>query len=264
MTKNTTKKKNHDARFQRWLKSNPGGSFSEFFDQYHVPQIIEGGQHASLGRNLSTGDWKTSGRGSYNSVLRVYTELNGGHPLPPDARVCEIGCGTLRIGSHFINHLNPGNFSGLDISKSLIEDGRQAYSDLLTEKKAVLGTFEEAFDAAVAMAPDLIFAYNVACHIHPDEERTFYSRLHQLAHKKGSRVIMQVLVHPTSVRYQESGWAHPAHYYMDKMRPLEFTMHTQQFIKNVKKAPHTLASRILAFQRTQKSSVMDLLPRFRR
>jgi len=34
--------------------------------------------------------------------------------LAPDARVLEIGCGTLRVGLHFIRYLNPGHFHCLE------------------------------------------------------------------------------------------------------------------------------------------------------
>ncbi|CAH2044564.1 unnamed protein product [Thlaspi arvense] len=34
--------------------------------------------------------------------------------LKPNARVLEIGCGTLRVGLHFIRYLNPGNFHCLE------------------------------------------------------------------------------------------------------------------------------------------------------
>lgn len=34
--------------------------------------------------------------------------------LTPNARVLEIGCGTLRVGLHFIRYLNPGNFHCLE------------------------------------------------------------------------------------------------------------------------------------------------------
>lgn len=34
--------------------------------------------------------------------------------LTPEARVLEIGCGTLRVGLHFIRHLKPGHFHCLE------------------------------------------------------------------------------------------------------------------------------------------------------
>ncbi|GFY90633.1 S-adenosyl-L-methionine-dependent methyltransferases superfamily protein [Actinidia rufa] len=34
--------------------------------------------------------------------------------LSPDAHVLEIGCGTLRVGLHFIRYLNPGHFHCLE------------------------------------------------------------------------------------------------------------------------------------------------------
>ncbi|KAL9660191.1 hypothetical protein QQ045_025003 [Rhodiola kirilowii] len=44
----------------------------------------------------------------------VFEFLAGASHLKPDSRVLEIGCGTLRVGLHFIRYLNPGNFHCLD------------------------------------------------------------------------------------------------------------------------------------------------------
>lgn len=44
----------------------------------------------------------------------VFEFLAGSVHLTPNARVLEIGCGTLRVGLHFIRYLNPGNFHCLE------------------------------------------------------------------------------------------------------------------------------------------------------
>uniref|UniRef100_A0A1J3DRT2 Methyltransferase type 12 domain-containing protein n=1 Tax=Noccaea caerulescens TaxID=107243 RepID=A0A1J3DRT2_NOCCA len=44
----------------------------------------------------------------------VFEFLAEAAQLKPNARVLEIGCGTLRVGLHFIRYLNPGNFHCLE------------------------------------------------------------------------------------------------------------------------------------------------------
>jgi SAM-dependent methyltransferase len=42
------------------------------------------------------------------------------HGLKPDMRMLEIGCGNLRAGRLFIDHLDPGNYYGVDISPEIL------------------------------------------------------------------------------------------------------------------------------------------------
>jgi SAM-dependent methyltransferase len=42
------------------------------------------------------------------------------HGLKPDLRMLEIGCGNLRAGRLFIDHLDPGNYYGVDISPEIL------------------------------------------------------------------------------------------------------------------------------------------------
>ncbi|KAL5996003.1 hypothetical protein ACLOJK_026076 [Asimina triloba] len=44
----------------------------------------------------------------------VFEFIAGSTNLSPDAQVLEIGCGTLRVGLHFIRYLNPGKFHCLE------------------------------------------------------------------------------------------------------------------------------------------------------
>jgi SAM-dependent methyltransferase len=42
------------------------------------------------------------------------------HGLKPTDRLLEIGCGNLRAGWRFIQYLEPGNYSGIDISPDIL------------------------------------------------------------------------------------------------------------------------------------------------
>lgn len=249
MSNSNQEEQSFDARYQAWLKKNSGKTFSEYFDAFHVPKIVAGHPHASLGRNLTTGDRRASGRGAFKRVCDIFTAITGAAELPHDMRVCEIGCGTLRIAAHFMDHLDPGRFAGLDISQGLIDEGRSAFGDLVTAKRPVLGTFDTTLEAAARMQPDLVFAFNVVCHVHPDEEQTFYDRLFALSRKPGCVVVLQVITYPEPLRYQESGWAKPLPDYIERLKPLVYHPHKNEFIKSGEKAGRQVDSLVIGFTR---------------
>ncbi len=43
--------------------------------------------------------------------------------LRPTDKLLDIGCGCFRGGIHFIRYLNPGNYYGIDVNKSLLDAG---------------------------------------------------------------------------------------------------------------------------------------------
>ncbi len=84
------------------------------------------GAEAAVGHSPSHEQWARIGRMQFDYLLR--------HGLRPDHRMLEIGCGNLRAGRHFIGHLEPGHYYGIDISPhillaaqdTLVRDGLQA------------------------------------------------------------------------------------------------------------------------------------------
>ncbi|MGC4959631.1 class I SAM-dependent methyltransferase [Actinomadura citrea] len=56
--------------------------------------------------------WLALGQMQFDYLLR--------HGLKPDDRLLEIGCGNLRAGWRFIDHLDAGNYYGIDISPDIL------------------------------------------------------------------------------------------------------------------------------------------------
>ena len=112
------------------------------------------------------GFWEEIGKLQFDFLVRK--------GLQPGHRMLDIGCGTLRGGRHFIRYLNPGNYTGIDISSKAIKYGKrllvqEGLSDrrprLIVNKKRHL-TFEqfpgETFDFILAQS---VFTHLMVPHI---------------------------------------------------------------------------------------------------
>lgn len=92
-------------------------------------------QHAMHGINdywrqlsddeLAAGEHRGMIGGLWEEIGRLQLERLIEHGLEPHHRLIDVGCGALRGGVHFVRHLDPGNYCGLDVNASLIEAGRR-------------------------------------------------------------------------------------------------------------------------------------------
>jgi SAM-dependent methyltransferase len=81
---------------------------------------------AAVGHNPSVEKWERIGRMQFDYLVR--------HGLEPGHRMLEIGCGNLRAGRLFIDHLDAGHYYGIDISpailleaqRTLVREGQQS------------------------------------------------------------------------------------------------------------------------------------------
>ena len=69
-------------------------------------------------------DPKTAIGGMWEEVGQMQIDFLTGEGLTSDRRMLDIGCGTLRGGRHFIRHLDPEGYTGVDISEGAIEAGK--------------------------------------------------------------------------------------------------------------------------------------------
>lgn len=103
--------------------------------------------------------------------------------LSTDARVLEIGCGTLRVGLHFIRYLNPGHFHCLERDElSLMAAFRYELPSqgLLHKRPLIVKGEEMEFSKFGSGMYDLIYASAVFLHI-PD--KLVWVGLERLANK---------------------------------------------------------------------------------
>ena len=121
---------------------------------------------AAVGHNPSREAWTRIGRMQFDYLV--------GHGLRPHHRMLEIGCGNLRAGRLFIDHLEPGHYYGIDISPHIL---LAAQDTLVAEKlQPKLPYLALADDLTFAFLPDahfdVVHAHSVFSHspLHVIEE----------------------------------------------------------------------------------------------
>ncbi len=96
-------------------------------------------------------EWESSGRRQFEFVVR--------EGLKPNHSLLDVGCGSLRAGHHFVNYLDAGHYTGIDIERDLLHAGRKELErGGLDRKGAVLAqmtdfnfpSLGETFDYALA------------------------------------------------------------------------------------------------------------------
>jgi SAM-dependent methyltransferase len=178
--------------------------------------LRKGRAHPTLGLNLQAeGDWWDAGKPIFNRVLDL-------HPITEAAKVCEYGCGSLRVGAHFIERQSRDCFFGLDVTEDFIAYGRELIGPtLLEDKRPRLGTISKKIDEAVAFDVDMLYSTHVAIHVHPDEKQTYIDNIKRIAHKPGSTIIFDALIVRQHVRFRNSGWGWPMDFYLKAMEPFQ-------------------------------------------
>ncbi|MGX1563284.1 class I SAM-dependent methyltransferase [Streptomyces sp. NPDC055506] len=96
---------------------------------------------AAVGHNPSREAWTRIGRMQFDYLV--------GHGLRPQHRMLEIGCGNLRAGRLFIDHLEVGHYYGIDISPHI----------LLAAQDTLVSEGLQSKMPYLALADDLTFAF---------------------------------------------------------------------------------------------------------
>jgi len=186
-----------DRKFRAWKKSNPEGTFAEFYVADAESRIARGQQHSTLGmrgwssRGSTAVDWDInnfSGRGlvNWHQILAL--------GLTPDMRCVDYGCGSLRLGQHAIRYLDPGNYFGVDLSDAFFTAGLKLLPpEMIESKQPRFGIISDALLESVRKwAPDFIFANAVLQHVAPDEVDRFLGNLKAMMTRATSAYLIYV------------------------------------------------------------------------
>ena len=193
--------------FEEYREKHPEAKFSDYY-VYKLVSTIESGQpHGALGKDLYRGQERIAFEEAGRNEFDKYSDWFGLHP---EMRVIDYGCGSLRLGLHFIRFLAKGNYFGLDITTDFITPGKQRLNEIMgSDWVAEIGTIEERFEDAVEHGADLVFSSNVAYHVHPEECQDYFERLTKLAGKPGSILVFDTRIAKDTLRFGDRNWAFP-------------------------------------------------------
>ena len=86
--------------------------------------------------------------------------------LAPDYKLIDIGCGTLRGGIPIIDYLNEGNYVGLEVRESVLNEGKKELkANNLEHKNPQLIVFSNYNELSFNTSFDVLFAFSVLIHL---------------------------------------------------------------------------------------------------
>jgi hypothetical protein len=193
--------------------------FTRAFWESELARTKAGAEHGTIGRNIAGHDaWIKAGEAVFESYRK---RMN----ITPQTRVADFGCGTLRVGVHFIRWLDAGCYWGLEPASGMTDLGKEMVGDeVLRDKRPQLtGTSPDALRQAAAFAPDLVISRAVATHIPPQEIETYTRSLVALTGKPGAQLTFdaRVAAEPMTVPVErQDGGDYSMWAYLDLLRPL--------------------------------------------
>lgn len=117
-------------------------------------------------------DPRTAIGGMWEEIGQLQFDYLVSHGLKPEHRMLDVGCGTLRGGRHFVRYLQPGGYTGIDISPMAIEAGQKLVSDEGLEDKrptlVVSRNMDLRFAEFAGRRFDYILAQSVFTHLKPE------------------------------------------------------------------------------------------------
>ena len=131
--------------------------------------------------------------------------------LEPAMRCVDYGCGSLRLGQHAIQYLEPGNYWGIDVSEAFIDEGIKLIgADLIREKCSRFGVINPFMLAEIGRwEPDFIFSNAVLQHVPPNELGVFFERLAMMMGPH-TRAYVLFISADRQLRVKATNWAYPA------------------------------------------------------
>ncbi len=169
--------------FTIWRLNHAGGNFAGYYADSISRKLDHGTPHRTLGRHVwskhsllasagnRAGHFAQEGGKQFHEIMELLPPVNG--------PVAEYGCGSLRVGQHFIRRLAPGMFWGLDITDRFYRDGLALLPQgLITAKAPHLHVIDQANLANLAAAkPALIYSVAVMKHVPRSELDTYWKNI---------------------------------------------------------------------------------------
>jgi hypothetical protein len=178
-----------DRDFEKFLRLYPDRPFAEFYAWQIDRKLNRGLAHRTLGNrifdrgrphSIAAEHDNDSFAVAHSSLVARVIETG----LSPHHTLVEFGCGSLRIGQHFIRLLESGNYCGLDITDRFYSDGLALLDrNLLREKRPRCRVISLSTLAEIAITrPDFIVSVAVLKHVPENELAIYFGRIASLMH----------------------------------------------------------------------------------
>jgi len=175
-------------KYNAFKAGNPGVSYAEWLDRWEMDSIAGGKPHATLGPRLRKHEnWWDAGAGTFRRYQRWF-------PFVPSSKVVDYGCGSLRVGGHFIRFLDPGCYFGLDVICGFYDMGKELVGpQLLEEKKPRFAIIDDAsVREAATFGADFVYSSAVSYHVLPDEAPPYFRNLSTICWRPGANLFFDV------------------------------------------------------------------------
>jgi SAM-dependent methyltransferase len=131
------------------------------------------------------------------------------YDLYKDDRFLDIGCGSLRIGRHLINYLNPNKYYGIESEGWLIKEAikYEIHEDIIKEKNPIFSINGDFNLQVFKKKYDYILANSIFIHASESQVDMVLSQIKSLLRKNGTFIFNYI----TGKDNKEKDWTYPGH-----------------------------------------------------
>ncbi|MBI2717488.1 MAG: hypothetical protein HY245_02235 [Rhizobiales bacterium] len=203
--------------YRLWRLSHPGASFADYYADGIGRKLDMGKPHRTLGRAFWSHESFFASQGDRGSKfesegVKLFDKIKA-LGIQPGHVVVDYGCGSLRIGQHFIRYLEAGHYWGLDVTDRFFTDGLALIpGTTVADRRPNLGVIgEDTLARARTANPDYIFSMAVMKHVPKEEMGRYWSNLIGLM-KTGSTAIVDCDIAARDMRTAAKNWAYTEAY----------------------------------------------------
>lgn len=186
------------AEADRWRAANPGKTYGDLYAEHVDRNLGRGSMHRTVGPNVSDR--------SVRAGRRIFEEFRS-FGIEPQHVLVDYGCGSLRIGEHFVRYLEAGNFVGLELSAQALVSGREMLGAEFETKRPTLALIDEnSLAATAARRPRWIICNAVVNHMSPADHDIFLGKVASLMTDPECTLLIRTRYAPRSRRAGALNW----------------------------------------------------------
>ena len=143
--------------------------------------------------------------------------------LAHEDRLLDIGCGDLRGGTYMVEHLDTGNYTGIDISEEAIKQGWQNVrkKGLMEKKPVLLVNNDLKFNEFEDEAFDWVFANSVLTHLPKEQITECFSNVGSILAPGGTACLSYNHHEESETKYTNSiSWSNLYRYPFEELQAL--------------------------------------------